>query len=135
MSNQTIEKMLEILNHSDLNPQLVEVYQESLRKYQNSPQATYLALCEVVQRKEEFNRQSIWALIRVLSFYPLGTYVQLNTDELGIVVETCPDHPMRGKVKILKGPDGWPIDEYRIVNLCRSPFLYVVKPLEDDEID
>ena len=74
------------------------------------------------------------ALVNELTFFPIGCYVRLNTEEIGVVIDVSPVHSMRPKIRILTDTDSAPLDLPKIVDLVQSPFLYVVKPLEDEDI-
>ena len=104
-------------------------------RFHRSRQTTYRALQEVVGMKKTFFDPIILrALVNELTFFPIGCYVRLNTEEIGIVIDVSPVHSMRPKVKILADSDGAPLDFPKEVDLVQSPFLYVVKPLEDEDI-
>lgn len=130
-----IEEIMAILNchKPKLNQRLIESYQQALLKFKNSPQVSYFALDDIVKSKK-FKGSRIRRLIMALSFFPIGTYVKLNTDEVGIIIETYPDHPMRGKVNILADAEGEPLECPKVIDLCERTWLYVRKALDDKEI-
>jgi HD-GYP domain-containing protein (c-di-GMP phosphodiesterase class II) len=98
-------------------------------------QTTYHALQEVVgMKKTYFDPIILRALVNELTFFPIGCYVRLNTDEIGVVIDTSTVHSMRPKVKILTDAEGVPLDIHKTVDLVQAPFLYVVKPLDDDDV-
>ena len=104
-------------------------------RFHRSRQTTYRALQEVVGMKKTFFDPIILrALVNELTFFPIGCFVRLNTEEIGVVIDVSPVHSMRPKVKILADSDGAPLDSPKEVDLVQSPFLYVVKPLEDEDI-
>jgi len=104
-------------------------------RFHRSRQTTYRALQEVVGMKKTFFDPIILrALVNELTFFPIGCYVRLNTEEIGVVIDVSPIHSMRPKVKIITDSDSTPLDMPKIVDLVQSPFLYVVKPLEDEDI-
>jgi hypothetical protein len=105
------------------------------RRFHRTRQTTYRALQKVVgMKKTMFDPIILRALVNELTFFPIGCYVRLNTDEIGVVIDTSQLHSMRPKVKIITGPNGSIVDEHRVVDLVEAPFLYVVKPLEDEDI-
>lgn len=104
-------------------------------RYHRSRQTTYRALQEVVgMKKTYFDPIILRALVNELTFFPIGCYVKLNTEEIGVVTDVSPVHSMRPKIKILVDNEGVPLDLPKTVDLVQSPFLYVVKPLEDEDI-
>jgi len=104
-------------------------------RFHRIQQTTYRALQEVVSMKKTFFDPFVLrALVNELTFFPIGCFVRLNTDEVGLVVDTSSVHSMRPKVKIFIDSDGDEVTGDKIVNLVEAPFLYVVKPLEDEDI-
>jgi hypothetical protein len=85
-------------------------------------------------KKTYFDPIILRALVNELTFFPIGCYVRLNTDEIGVVIDTSTVHSMRPKVKILTDAEGVPLDIHKTVDLVQAPFLYVVKPLDDDDV-
>ena len=85
-------------------------------------------------KKIHFDPVILRALVNELTFFPIGCYVKLNTDEIGVVTDTSPIHSMRPKLKILTDSEGLPLDTPKVMDLVQAPFLYVVKPLEDEDI-
>lgn len=136
MASIFIEEIMAVLNkHPELNPEIIKSFNQALARFQNLPQAGYHALQEVLKLKRvKNNPESIRAFIGIVSFYPLGTLVLLNTDEIGAIITTCNQHPLRGKVKLLTDCDGMSRADYKTIDLCERPFYYIVKPLEDEEI-
>ena len=104
-------------------------------RFYRSRQTSYRALQEVVSmKKTHFDPVILRALVNELTFFPIGCYVKLNTDEIGVVTDTSPVHSMRPKLKILTNSEGLPLDTPKVMDLVQAPFLYVVKPLEDEDI-
>lgn len=104
-------------------------------RYHRMRQTTYHALQEVVSMKKTFfDPRVLRALVNELTFFPIGCYVRLNTDEVGVVIDTSPMHSMRPKIKILLDSEGVNLEHDKVVDLVESPFLYVVKPLDDDDV-
>lgn len=104
-------------------------------RYHRIRQSTYSALQEAVgMKKTLFDPIILRALVNELTFFPIGCYVRLNTDEIGIVIDTSPVHSMRPKIRILINSDGTECEETKTVDLVQSPFLYVVKALDDDDV-
>ncbi len=44
--------------------------------------------------------------IKILGIYPIGTLVRLDTNEIGIVIETYADHPLSPKIILAMDPQG-----------------------------
>jgi len=93
----------------------------------------YEALQELIEmRGDHFHPRYIKALMNALTVYPLGSYVQLNTGEVGRVMATNRNNLMRPKVEVIWNARGERIDTRRTVDLAESPFLFVSKPLSEE---
>mgnify|MGYP000850519260 CR=1 FL=1 len=80
----------------------------------------------------QFDPQSARAFVQCVSFYPVGTRVELNTGSSGFVVETNRGFPTRPIVRIdqnLYGPLTPAID----VNLVEHPAYFIVRRVGDEE--
>ena len=49
----------------------------------------------------EFDSKVVDTFIKSLGIYPVGSFVKLNTEEMGVVVEVNPEDPLRPKVGVL----------------------------------
>lgn len=104
-------------------------------RFYRDRQTTYRALQEVVAMKKIFFDSGILrALVNELTFFPPGCYVRLNTDEIGIVIDTTSLHSMRPKVKILVDSEGAPLPAPKIIDLVDSPFIYIAKAIDDADL-
>lgn len=74
--------------------------------------------------KQQFNHDILKALIDSISLYPPGTFVQLNSGDIGQVIDVNPRLPLRPKVRICFNRDGRPIQEKEI-DLTKQPNLMV----------
>jgi len=91
--------------------------------------AVYHAVREIIDlRNTLFDRRLVKALIHIVSIFPLGSLVRLNSDEIGRVVGTSRLHPTRPVVEILVDSRGRRLDPPRLINLEEEPMVYVVDP-------
>jgi|GEM_PF-863914 len=90
----------------------------------------YDALSELIdQKKGEFDKIVLKALIQEITFYPLGSFVELNTGEVALVERTLVEYPTRPKVKVLISEGGEKLDPPREVNLHQERLLYIQRPI------
>ena len=95
----------------------------------------YDALQELIEMRDEyFPARYIKALINGLTVYPIGSYVQLNTGEMGRVRSTNRKNLMRPVVEIFWSARGAPLSPTKTVDLAESPFLCISKPLYEDQL-
>lgn len=77
----------------------------------------------------------VTALIGNIAVYPIGTVVELNTGDIGIVVDTNREYPTRPIVRVLFNSWGQRIADEHEVDLSKLSTIIVVKTLNEDEID
>ncbi len=83
------------------------------------------AIREIVKHhKKEFDPEMLKALIESISLYPVGTYIQLNTGEIGQVINIHAKFPLRPIVHINMDKYGHAITE-RKVDLKKQPNLMI----------
>lgn len=89
------------------------------------------AMVEMLKlRNTRYDTIILNALLKALSIYPIGTFVQVKTGSEGIVTETFPDKPRTPIVRLLKGPQGEPFRKNPIVDTSEEEYQIVaVLPL------
>ena len=97
----------------------------------------YQALKEIVDVENAlFDRRFVKALLDIVSIFPLGSLVKLNSGEIGRVVSTSKLHPTRPILEILVDPRGKRLEESREYRLEEEPMLYIVDPgVEESVVD
>ncbi|MBK7545533.1 MAG: HD domain-containing protein [Elusimicrobia bacterium] len=95
---------------------------------------------EVLRRMVEeapgvYDGKLLRLLLDALSFYPPGTYVRLNSGEIGRVLTVNPGQPLRPKVWVLIDENGARVDAPRRVNLGARPLLYVTDAVDETQIE
>jgi HD-GYP domain-containing protein (c-di-GMP phosphodiesterase class II) len=90
----------------------------------------------IFDAKTKYDQNFIKILVDRVGFFPNGSFVQLNTKEVGKVVRQNPRSPLRPIVRIIFAEDGQKLYEEDIkeVNLIKYPTIYVKKCfLEESE--
>lgn len=86
----------------------------------------------LVAEKSAFSREVVKSLVEQLSMYPLGTYVRLNSGEVGVVTELKPRYPLRPIIRV--NPDAERgRGETKDLDLSTTTLLHIVeviKPVE-----
>lgn len=69
-----------------------------------------------------------------LSVYPIGSLVLMSTDEIGIVIESNNDKPMRPVLKIIRDKDGKPVprESPRLVDLMNNASQYIIRAIDPE---
>ena len=73
-------------------------------------------------------------LINRVGIYPIGSWVELNTSEIGKVVTNNDEFPLKPIVNLIFDSAGNKPDETRAVNLAKQFNLFIKKPLSDEEV-
>ncbi len=91
------------------------------------------------ERRHRFDRTLIDRLIQCVGVYPLGTAVELNTGERGIVIAVNPDARLKPTVKVVTDPAGQRYPTPRIIDLAAlaptAPPRSITQVIEDAETD
>ncbi len=92
------------------------------------------AIRELVNHhKKSFDPVILKALIESISLYPVGTFVQLNTGEIGRVLTVQSKFPLRPIVQINMDKHGNIITK-RIINLKKQPNLLITKCMYEENL-
>ena len=92
------------------------------------------AIRELVNRhKKAFDPVLLKALIEAVSLYPVGTFVQLNTGEIGQVIMVHSKFPLRPVVYINMDSRGNPITA-REIDLKQQPNLMIQKCMYEESL-
>ena len=95
----------------------------------------FSAIKEILRTfKNSFERNYLKALLTEFSIFPLYSYVQLNSDAIGRVIETYPDHPMRPRLIIVYDSQRKKVMAERMVNLPENPLLYIVDSVAEEAL-
>lgn len=95
----------------------------------------FIAVKEIIKSgKHLFQRKHLKALLNIFSIFPLYSYVRLNSNAIGKVLETYPDQPMRPKIQIVFDSQQKRVLTERIVSLPDDPLLYIVDSVSEEEL-
>lgn len=79
------------------------------------------------EQRDKFSPGVIKAFLSSFSLFPVGTRVKLNSGEVGRVVKTNPQWPLRPVIEILEGSDGRPIKGRKEVDLRKDKVLFIIE--------
>lgn len=82
--------------------------------------------------KERFDSGIIKALIDNIGIYPVGTWVRLDTEEIGLVIDINSGFSLSPKVNILFSKEGELLSGPRTVDLSRQKNIHIKSPLEKE---
>lgn len=100
-----------------------------------SPFTALEALERVVGMQDEyFSAQVVSALVNEISAFPMDSYVQISSGEIGRVVATDPGNILRPRVELVWDADWKRIDEPGTLDLANHPELTVSRALRESEL-
>jgi HD-GYP domain-containing protein (c-di-GMP phosphodiesterase class II) len=95
----------------------------------------FSAIKEIINTcNRRFQRKHLKALLSTFTVFPLYSYVRLNSDAIGRVIETYPEQPLRPKLRIVYDSQKQKVLTDRIVALPDDPLLNIVDSVTDEEI-
>lgn len=81
----------------------------------------------LIAEKTSFPSQILKTLIQQFSLFPLGTMVQLNTGEVGVVTQLNPRYPLRPVVAVNQGAGGPRAVPPKLVDLSTTTLVHIVE--------
>lgn len=79
----------------------------------------------LVMNSEMFDAKNIKILIKRLGLFPVGSWVELNTGEIGKVISTNEDFPLRPQVNVMFGTDKQRYAELKPINLAKHHSIFI----------
>jgi len=73
-------------------------------------------------------------LVRKLTLYPLHTYVQLNSGEIGRVIAVNQNHPLRPILEMVADSDRNRLAAPEMRDLLKTPFLFIENVVDKEDI-
>lgn len=100
-----------------------------------SPYTALEALEQVSEMKGEyFEPGMVAALVNEISAFPLDSYVQLSTGEIGQVIGTNPENILRPEIAVRWDQSWKPVDKPRRIDLAKAPNVTVARALLEAEL-
>lgn len=129
LTSQAIDPLAQIIGLADVFEALSHP-----RSYR-SPYTALEALEQVSDmRGEYFEVGMVAALVNEISAFPMDSYVQLSTGEIGQIVGTNPENILRPEV-LIRWDDTWkPVDDPWRIDLADNPDVTVARALLEAEL-
>jgi HD-GYP domain-containing protein (c-di-GMP phosphodiesterase class II) len=115
---------------------LLDLYEALVHSRPNRDRFSFFEAVKYIFKssKNQFQRRHMKALLGLFTVFPIHSYVLLNSEAVGKVIETYPDQPMRPKLKILFDSQRRNVLTTRIVSLQSASLLNVVACITEKEI-
>ncbi len=105
---------------------ILDIYEALMhrRTYRNETQARE-TIQEILKNKNAYDPKLIKILINRIGIFPIGSLVELNTQELARVVSLNHNNILRPVVKIITNANGEECTEEKLVNLAAEPAIWI----------
>ena len=115
---------------------LLDMYEALIHSRPQREKLTHFtAVKEIINTcKNRFQRKHLKSLLNIFTAFPIHSFVRLNSNAIGKVIETYPDQPMRPKLKIVYDSQKRKVLTERIVVLPDNPLLNIVDSVSESEI-
>jgi HD-GYP domain-containing protein (c-di-GMP phosphodiesterase class II) len=115
---------------------LLDMYEALIHSRPQRDKVTHFtAVKEIINTcKHRFQRQYLKSLLSIFTVFPIHSYVRLNSNAIGKVIETYADQPMRPKLQIIYDSQRRKVLTERIVVLPDNPLLNIVDSVPESEI-
>ncbi|MCU0559803.1 MAG: HD domain-containing protein [Desulfobacterales bacterium] len=115
---------------------LLDLYEALVHSRPNRERLSFFEAVKYICKscKTQFQRRHLKSLLRVFTVFPLDSYVQLNSEAVGKVVETVPDQPMRPKLQIILDSQRREVLAERVIALNEAPLLNIVRGLAERDV-
>lgn len=115
---------------------LVDMYEALIHtRPQREKILHYYAVKEIIRSgKRQFQQRYLKTLLNTFSIFPLHSYVKLNSNAIGRVIQTYQDQPMRPKLQIIYDSQRKRVLTERIINLPEHSLLYITDAVSEDEL-
>jgi HD-GYP domain-containing protein (c-di-GMP phosphodiesterase class II) len=115
---------------------LLDMYESLIHsRPQRAKHTPFAAVKEIINTsKNHFQREYLKALLSIFTAFPIHSYVKLNSDAIGKVIETYPDQPMRPKIQILYDSQKRKVLTAKIIALPEDPLLHIVDSVSETKI-
>lgn len=97
-----------------------------------SPQ---LVIKQLIESGDDFDKNILKVLIKLIGLYPVGSWVELNTGEIARVISNNEISPLRPIVQITFDKDKRRQNNIKIFDLMSNQNIYVKAPISEDEIE
>ena len=115
---------------------LLDMYEALIHSRPQREKLTHFtAVKEIINTcKNRFQRRHLKSLLSIFTAFPVHSFVRLNSNAIGKVIETYPEQPMRPKLQIVFDSQKRKVLTPRIVALPENPLLNIVDSVSDSEI-
>jgi HD-GYP domain-containing protein (c-di-GMP phosphodiesterase class II) len=95
----------------------------------------FASVRELIETKSLlFPAKILRTFLEVFSLYPIGSYVKLNNNAIGLVIATNKDQPLKPIIKILFDGHGEKVTGEKIIDLKQNTVLNILDGVSEEEL-
>ncbi|MEN2998365.1 MAG: HD-GYP domain-containing protein [Brevinematia bacterium] len=115
---------------------IVDTYEAMIRKrvYRDKLMSFEAMKTILAEGSTKFDPDILKTFTKMMSIYPIGSYVMLNTKAIAKVISSDPISPFRPIVKVVYDEFGTKIEDGEVIKLSEEQKLFIVKPIKEEEI-
>ena len=115
---------------------IVDTYEAMTRKrvYRDRMMSYDAMRTILAEGSTKFDPDILKIFLRMMSVYPVGSYVMLNTRAIAKVVSSDPISPFRPVVKVVYDEFGTKIEDGETIKLSDEAKIFVVRPIKEEEL-
>jgi HD-GYP domain-containing protein (c-di-GMP phosphodiesterase class II) len=115
---------------------IVDTYEAMTRKrvYRDRMMSFEAMRAILTEGSTKFEPDILKVFLRMMSVYPVGSYVMLNTRAIAKVISSDPISPFRPVVKVVYDEFGTKIDDGETIKLSEETKIFIVRPVKEEEL-
>jgi HD-GYP domain-containing protein (c-di-GMP phosphodiesterase class II) len=115
---------------------IVDTYEAMTRKrvYRDRMMSFEAMRAILTEGSTKFDPDILKVFLRMMSVYPVGSYVMLNTRAIAKVISSDPISPFRPVVKVVYDEFGTKIDDGETIKLSEETRIFIVRPVKEEEL-
>jgi HD-GYP domain-containing protein (c-di-GMP phosphodiesterase class II) len=116
---------------------IVDTYEAMTRKrvYRDRMMSFEAMRAILTEGSTKFDPDILKVFLRMMSVYPVGSYVMLNTRAIAKVISSDPISPFRPVVKVVYDEFGTKIDDGETIKLSEETKIFIVRPVKEEELN
>lgn len=116
---------------------IVDTYEAMIRKrvYRDKMMSFEAMKTILAEGSTKFDPDILKEFIKMMSIYPVGSYVMLNTRAIAKVISSDPISPFRPIVKVMYDEFGTKVEDGETIKLSEEQNLFIVRPVKEEEIN
>jgi HD-GYP domain-containing protein (c-di-GMP phosphodiesterase class II) len=95
------------------------------------PHEAYEVLLELTRTQLDLNILKVF--FKYVAIFPVGSLVQINTGEIGVVIEVRQQFPLKPQIRIILDAKGYAVDKVYEMNLKDTPTQFIIKVFREEE--